>query len=210
MKTPKIIVYTVNIGGYDNLHPYKDWNEPCEKLYFTDGDAPDGWTKVEHPIGGRKESRHLKINSHLLPPHDISIYIDSCFHITGPLTKLVKMLGKADIALPPHPHKTLAKHAEMCILLGLDDEQIINEQMTRYGEVNTPLTENGIIVRRNTPKIKELNELWWQEYQSGSQRDQLSLPYAIQQTNAKLTLLPFSARNNKFLSGWCQHKHVNR
>jgi hypothetical protein len=205
----KIIVYTTNLGGYDELYSPPKWEHIVqpEYLYYTDGEAPDGWIKIPMPKGNRKDSRYYKINSHLLPPHDVSIYIDACYKIKKPLNQLVNFVEETDIAICPHHHRTFRRHAEMCIELGLDDKETIQKQIIKYGDLQVPLTENSLIIRKNNAIIKELNELWWREYLEGSQRDQLSLPYALEQVKPKLTILPFSARDNKYLHGWHQHRH---
>ena len=95
----------------------------------------------------------------------------------------------------------------MCFALELEDFVTVSKVVAKYGELKVPLTENSLIIRRNNGIIKELNELWWKEYQEGSQRDQLSLPYALEQVKPKLTILPFSARDNKYIYGWHQHRH---
>lgn len=202
MNNPKIIIYTVNLGGYDTKHDVPKWKhrDTSNYLYYTDGDAPNGWQRIEIPAGGRRESRFYKINSHLLPPHDISIYVDASYTIHRPLEALANYVEHADIALCRHKHGNIKRHADMVIKLGLGDREIVEAQMQRYGEVTIPLTENGLIIRRNNAKIKELNDRWWAEYQIGSQRDQLSLPYVIQEVKPVVNLLSFSARENKWLT----------
>jgi len=201
----RILVYSINLGGYDYLHesPKAKWTsteDDFEYLYFTDGEAPAGWTKVPHETGSRKDSRYWKINSHLLPPHDISIY-----------QKILEQIDLKDIALSPHgKDNCVYKHGITVIMNKLDEPYTVFKQLGKYANEGMPknlgLTENAFIIRRNNGIIKELNELWWQEYQQGSQRDQLSLPYALWKVKPELTLLPFSLRNNKYLANFCGHK----
>ena len=210
MKKDKIIVYTVNLGGYDDLHPAPK-DKKVEYLYYTDGDkAPKGWKLVKISSGGRRESRYLKINSHLLPPHDYSIYIDSCYMIKKPLAELVFFLGDRNIALAEHPRdKCVYQHAKRVISLKLDNTGIINRQMKKYKDKRLPkdflMSENCLIIRKNNQKVRLLNELWWIEYVRGSQRDQLSFPYALWKTEEKVAWLPFSARKNRWLKNWANH-----
>jgi hypothetical protein len=211
-----ILVYSINLGGYDYLHesPKVKWTsieDDFEYLYFTDGEAPNGWTKVPHETGSRKDSRYWKINSHLLPPHDISIYVDAAFIFTKPLQKILEQIDLKDIALSPHgKDNCVYKHGITVIMNKLDEPYTVFKQLGKYANDGMPkdlgLTENGFIIRRNNGIIKELNELWWQEYQQGSQRDQLALPYALWKVKPELTLLPFSLRNNKYLANFCGHK----
>jgi hypothetical protein len=212
----KIIVYTINLGGYDRLFPSPQalWGADNEYrfLYFTDGEAPEGWERVEISEGQRRESRFYKINSHLLPPHDLSIYLDSCYFFKKPLSGLInKHLDKyADISISAHGRDDCVyNHGVTCLRLNLDYPLPIFKQLGRYAEEGLPanngLTENSLIIRKNNAIIKELNELWWKEYTVGSQRDQLSLPYALWKTKPRLQIFPFSARENKWLGGWAVH-----
>jgi hypothetical protein len=206
----QIIVYTTNLGGYDELHPAPKDKDGVHYLYYTDGEAPDGWEKVPMKQGGRKESRLYKINSHLLPPHDISIYIDACYKIKSPLSELALFIGDRDIALPEHGSDSCVyDHANRVISLNLDSRSVVRRQMKHYEKKHLPkkfgLSENCLIIRRNTSQVRLLNELWWQEYQKGSQRDQLSLPYALWKTKIKVAWLPFSARKNRWLDNWATH-----
>jgi hypothetical protein len=215
----KVIIYTTNLGGYDKLQPspkhiYPMIEDTFEYLYFTDGEAPEGWTKVEMKKGDRKDSRFYKINSHLLPPHDISIYLDACYFFKKPLHQIIEQF-KGDIAISKHGKDTCVyQHAGTCLLMELDNPQTIAKQIGKYANAGLPrqlgLTENSFIIRRNNGIIKELNELWWKEYVEGSQRDQLSLPYALWKVKPNLQILPFSARDNKWLGGWSQHNKSNK
>jgi len=201
----KVIVYTCNLGGYDVLRKAPKPIEDFRYLYYTDQEAPDGWEKMTMKSGGRRESRFYKINSHLLPEHDISIYVDANAYWGRSPFKMVEYIKGFDIAIPPHPNdRCVYKHALTCMRLNLDAILPILKQVGKYANEGMPenigLTENGLIIRANNPKVKELNELWWKEYQAGSQRDQLSMPYALWRTQPKLKILPFSARENKWFS----------
>jgi hypothetical protein len=207
----KVIVYTVNLGGYDKLNPapnhYAGFSNDFRFLYFTDGEAPEGWEKVpiEIEMGGRKESRFWKMNSHLLPEHDISIYVDAgCQWVRHP-AKMVSYLADGDIGLCEHPkEKCIYQHAYNCMRLKLDNIIPIFKQIGKYADEGMPeglgLTENCVILRANNKHVKKINELWWKEYKEGSQRDQLSLPYVLWKLKPKVTIMPFSSRENKWFS----------
>jgi hypothetical protein len=204
----KIIVYTTNLGDYDNLHEAP--NDDLTYLYFTDTEAPNGWTKMEMQGDSRKESRYYKINSHLLPPHDISIYIDACYEFKKNMTNFSEFVKDCDIAISKHgKDDTIYEHLGTCISTGKDNPEKMIKQVARYLNEGLPehiLTENSIIIRKNNERVKKFNEIWWQEYLTGSERDQLSSNYAIWKSGVKFSLLPFSARDNEYLSGWARHR----
>lgn len=190
----KILVYTTNLNDYDNLHEAP--GDGLTYLYYTDGKAPNGWERVEFQGDSRKESRYYKINSHLLPEHDISIYVDACYEFHKPISDWIDMLGDSEVMIARHgKDSTVYEHVGTCISTGKDDPKKMIKQVARYDiPDNQIFTENSIIIRRNTDKVKKMNEIWWQEYLVGSERDQLSLPEAILKSGVEFKELPFSAR----------------
>jgi len=211
----KIIVYTTNLGDYDMLHETPNVkfgiDDGFTYLYYTDGDAPDGWQKVEFNGDSRKESRYYKINSHLLPQHDISIYLDACYSFKSGIDNFHSYVDNCDIAIAKHGRdEDIYSHLGTCIHTEKDDPKKMVKQVCRYLSEGLPdhtLTENSIIIRRNNDKVKQMNEIWWNEYLIGSERDQLSLPYAIWKSGVNLSVLPFSARDNQYLTGWATHRN---
>jgi hypothetical protein len=210
----KIIIYTINLNGYDEPHPIKP-EKGVKYLYYTDADtAPSGWKHMKMKGNCRRCSRHFKINSHLLPKHDVSIYIDACLIIKKDLTPLIKTL-KSDIGISKHPFDHgIYVHADRCAKLNLDDRDVIYKYLYDIQAKGMPykygLTENCLIIRKNTAKIKKLNRLWWKEYCRGSQRDQLSLPFALWKTGVKVTPLPIEpydrgTRENDYYTNWGNH-----
>ena len=210
----KILVYSTNLNSYDDLHetPAVKFNmqDDFEYLYYTDTEAPKGWTKIDMTGESRKESRFYKINSHFLPDHDISIYIDASFQFLKGISNFPDLLGESDVALAKHgKDEDIYEHLGTMIHSQKDDPKKMVKQVCKYLNEGLPdhtLTENGIIIRQNNKAVRKMNEIWWQEYLFGSERDQLSLHYAIWKSGAKLGMLPFSVRENEYLAGWNMHK----
>lgn len=170
LKECKIIWYTCNFGGYD------EW------------DYPEGTLVFSSDTGGRHESRFYKINSHFLPPHDISIYFDASRKWKCEPKKLAEYMEKDWMAFI-HPIRRCA-YQELNEVEGtLANRDVVREQKKRYNEDGFPelngLYENSIIVRANNDRVKKLNEAWWEEYNRGCQRDQTSLPYVFWKHNYK-------------------------
>ena len=80
----------------------------------------------------------------------------------------------------------------MCISASnlIDDKNVIFNQVSRYTKEGYPpdngLSELPVILRRNTEKIKELNELWMYEIEHGSFRDQISFDYCAWKLGIKV------------------------
>jgi hypothetical protein len=190
----KIIVYSVNINGYDEFNEPKVYDPNVEYILFTDDNTikSDIWKItpvdfIKKNIELRKKSRYLKINSHLvLPPHDISIYVDHCFE--SKFSDVNKMLDDINfhdknIMAYKHPERNCTyDEANTVLQYRLDTINVVSNQMKRYTNMGFPkqygLFEGGFIFRKSNDKIKNFNETWWNEVLKNSGRDQLSQMFA--------------------------------
>lgn len=189
---PRIVIYTCIFGKYEPIKEPLFYDPSLEFILFTDNPnlKTKSWAIQLVPTDGdnpRRISRKPKILPHrYLPKHDISIYLDGTLELrSGNVYRLARAcLGDKAIALFRH-YKRNCTYAEgsHCVAVGKEHPDIVERQLARYKREGLPraygLFENAFIVRRNTSQIQELNELWWQEYSSGSQRDQLSLMYCL-------------------------------
>src|SRR5690606_17984208 len=78
-----------------------------------------------------------------------------------------------------------------------------------YPEKNG-LYENAFIFRRNNNEIKKLNEMWWSEYQTGTERDQFVLMYCLYVLSVEVNAIKIGDqfRKNPFVKH-VKHKYVN-
>ncbi|MEI2421261.1 hypothetical protein V6O07_13390, partial [Arthrospira platensis SPKY2] len=74
---------------------------------------------------------------------------------------------------------------------------------------NNGLFENAFIFRSNTTPIKHLNNLWWNDYEHGSERDQFTLMYALFLTGIKPNTIKIGNqfRDNKYVNFY---RHIYR
>lgn len=75
------------------------------------------------------------------------------------------------------------EEAEECIRLGKDLPEVIEKQMERYRKegykADNGLVVTNVLVRKHTDKnVIKLMNLWWEEIERNSKRDQLSFNYA--------------------------------
>jgi hypothetical protein len=64
------------------------------------------------------------------------------------------------------------------------------------------ISENGLLIRRhNDARVTQLMELWWEEYQKGCSRDQVSLMPCIYRTDFMpyFQFIEMDIRNNNFV-----------
>ena len=191
----KIVVYTCNFGNYETVKEplYKD--KSVEYILFTDNKdlSSSVWKIVvieEKLVDPRRTSRLTKILPHrYLPPHDISVYIDSSLELkTDNVRKMVsECMEGSDIALYKHYMRDCV-YDEIDFVMNSTDRVVANKELclraiTKYEEINYPrkngLFENAFIFRRSNEKINGLNETWWNEYIEGAERDQFTFMYAL-------------------------------
>lgn len=191
----KIALYTVITGGYDDIvepsDNIKDWFDDIDLVLFTD--TPEkfkskNWDIREIPThveNERKTSRWPKANSHLVfPDHDYTIYIDGNMYLRTPPTKIVqKFLRDDDFACHKNPYRDCAyeEAKEIRDVLKYEKKEVIDEEVEFLRSENYP-EKNGLaachfLIRRHTPEIKELNNMWWSMIDKFSYRDQISFNY---------------------------------
>lgn len=184
-----ITVYTALFGPYDTIQPPLHPNQPgVEFVLFTDQKVnPKGWRVEKCRKGKLKpsyESRRYFDQSCLhLPRSDYTIMHGGNSVVSGLVNDIVKELPDGyDIAAFRHPQRrTVYEEAKACIRLHKDRRNVIDKQMERYRSEGLPesvrLSACILLIRRNTPALKEFETAWWEEVKNGSCRDQLSFDY---------------------------------
>ncbi len=148
----------------------------------------------------RRNSRAPKILSHQFIDTEYSIYIDGNISLVKPPEGLVKKyLKEHDIALFKHNLRDcIYNEAMKCAKAQLDDPEVIIEQVSTYEKrgygKHKGLCECGVILRRNTPKVRELENAWWSEYCRHSVRDQISFMYAVDSVGIRVNMLDMQWR----------------
>jgi len=100
------------------------------------------------------------------------------------LTEEVERAG-CSIGVFRHPERYCAyDEGATCIKRGKDTAERITAQLSRYESEGFPrqygLAECNVIIRRhNDPAVKAAMDIWWDEIEKGSRRDQLSFNYAL-------------------------------
>lgn len=140
----------------------------------------------------RRNSRVPKMLSHLYADTEYSLWIDGNMSLKKTPQSLVKrLLGDNDLAIFKHPKRDcIYDEATRCAVAGLDDPEVIIEQVSRYERAgyakHKGLCECGVIIRRHTPKVIEFNNYWFSEYCRGSVRDQISFMYAVDKVGLRI------------------------
>ena len=187
----KIAVYTSMIGNFDKIPPLPEqFRDEADYYIFSDQDIKDTGYKLikikPEMKNNRRQSRIYKLNPHIyLPQYKYTIYLDSCIELLASPKILVKKYLKGyDIAAHDHPWRDcIYNEAEACLRVGFIGEKNKKRQVEFLRKEGYPehngLFENGVLIRRNNEKMKELSELWYSIYNEYTQRDQLSFCYCL-------------------------------
>lgn len=216
-----IAVYTCLTGNYDILrdpfHP--DLVHQADFFCFTDNDIQsDIFQRVPLPTNFSDpilNSRYPKINAHeVLPDYTYTLYLDAnLMLITDDLKKYISgALEGFDLAKFKHNSRDcLYEEAKICLARKLDSKKRINQQINRYRKLGFPekygLGCNAVIIRKNrSSDIVQFNRLWWDEYQKGSRRDQLSFDFVRWKTNLNVNHIHQLWSNNGLVIRFNHHK----
>ena len=219
----KIIIYTVITGNYDTIKQPLVMEEGVEYVLFTNNlkiIEAGVWKVVQissEQWQGRTErennillSRKVKMLPHKYLPEgaEWSLYVDADMLIKEPLTKLLKDLHEDTLfAACRHSYCASVKE-EIQDLLNkkMVGGQQIQQQWQLYAEWGFKdylgISENGLLIRRhNDARVVQLMELWWDEYQKGCLRDQVSLMPCMFRTDFMpyFQFIEMDIRNNKFV-----------
>lgn len=201
---PKFTVYTVLLGAYDKLFSPRI-TEDVEYVCFTDQDVKcEGWTmKPFHPLNRslRRSSRLPKIMAHEYLKTDYSLYVDANCKIIGDPRGLLQGM-KSDIGVFDHPHRKTVGQEYGPARRRSGDRTAFDRQVKRYRENGLPdsakLYACTIVARRHTPGAAMFNAAWMDEYERGSDRDQLAFAYTVWNRSADVEILPGTIDRNRY------------
>ncbi len=207
----KLVVYTALFGNYDDLIEPKEKFEECDFICFTDQKhlISDIWEIryiEECEMPSNMMNRKYKILPHLfLSEYEYSLYVDANISILkNPSDLANKYLSKYDMAVPKHfARNCIYEEAKECVILGKTKYDETQKQIEKYKKdgftVNFGLGENNILLRKhNSEKVIKLMNDWWNELNTQTKRDQLSLAYVLWKNGDKFFFMEESARGNKF------------
>jgi hypothetical protein len=93
----------------------------------------------------------------------------------------------------------------------LDYSDVVNSQMSKYRIEGFPhnygLFDSGFTIRKNNKEVNEFNDIWWNEVNNFSARDQLSQVFSSWKTGVEIKPIPvgYSIYTNKYLNPKIKH-----
>jgi len=202
-ETKNVVVYTAVFDDYDVVLDPQPIEKSVDYICFTDnpGAIPEAWEtrQVSFPhLSPKLKSGKVKCHPHeFLSEYEKSVWVDANIAIIGKMSSLYSsVLEDVNLGVPAHRSRDcLYEEAEVCVEHGIADPEVTRNQMDRYRKAGFPsnfgLSETRVLVRNHMrPEIKEAMELWWEEYRSGAERDQLSFEYAMWESGVPYHQLP--------------------
>lgn len=224
----KTAVYTAVFGGYDSFCLPQYVNNEMDYFYVSDIKPKElptyyHWVNAreiipEHILSPVKRNRFIKMHPHLfLEDYTFSVYIDGNVTIKDDISDFLHR-SRTGIAVFLHPMRECIYYEALSIVnfkrVNIDD---VCRQMNRYFEEGMPcrygLAEMPVIVREHMKKeCVDIMETWWQEFDTESQRDQLSFMYALWKNRFDLNDLACLGSNVRNCSQieFCNHINENR
>ena len=217
------IIYTIITGNYDTIKQPMVLTPGVEYYLFTNNPEiidTGVWKVVQirsEQWQGRTErennillSRKVKMLPHKYLPVDAerSIYIDADMLIKEPLTKLLNDLHEDTLfAVCRHSYcKSVNEEINDLKAKAMVNATLVENQWQHYVEWgfkdNVGISENGLLIRKHRDaRVIQLMELWWEEYQNGCLRDQVSLMPCLYRTGFMpyFQFIEMDIRNNNFV-----------
>lgn len=194
-----VAVYTGVFGGYDALHAPRERQPGVQYVCFTDNPRlkSTAWGIRYCPPSGDPmlQAKRMKVLAHEMVDCDLSIWIDGNIELVS-LNGVIEAC-KRDLALAPHPERDcIYAEAEHCRMARRGDPKRIEAAVSRYRAEGHPpafgLWMGGIVVRKHTAAVARFNQAWWREIESGTTRDQISLPVVLRRLGLSVDSLPGS------------------
>lgn len=211
-----ITVYTASFGERGVLYEPKWIRDDVQYVCFTDkpeSKIPPQWkiyrTTLIQPTPNLTAKQFKILPHEHLEQCEGSIWIDSNFEVT-PLG-FDPVIGDSDLTLFKHFERDCIYDEAIAVVQSkFEQPDVVERVVSRYRAENFPehfgLSECGIIIRRDTPEVRALMRMWWNEICLGSHRDQLSFMYCVWKSGFPVNILPETTRSNPYVN-W--HYHNN-
>ena len=198
-ETERGVVYTAIFGDYEDLLEPKVVNPNWDYICFTDN--PNLTSNIWEirlidnlELDNVRNARVVKILPHkFLKEYDYSIWVDAGFQIIGDIEEYIikYSTGKSMLGFIHSDRVCVYDEATACINAKKDDEQIIENQISKYKKECFPehfgLIETGVLFRKHHDNdLIKVMEDWYSEVINFSKRDQLSFPYVLWKNNFEM------------------------
>lgn len=190
----KYVIYTVVVGGYDEIRQPAEVDDRFDYVLFSDervGEYVGVWQVRAIPFEGTTPfllSRYVKcLPAKVLAEYEASLYVDANVRIltSWVYNRFVELVGRGvEWAGVRHPDQQCV-YDEMCAIVQL--RWVLDSEVAGwYGKIKNDgfpgkygLYENNVIFRCHTKTVERVGELWWWTLEIDCKRDQFSLMYTL-------------------------------
>lgn len=193
-----IAVISASLGGFDRQREHEPQSVDCSFYHFDDENFPPRHTSMTP----RLQARIPKMTSwEMVRGYDYYLWVDSSCRLsdTNSVKWFLEQLGDADIAVFKHPHRnTIQEEADylkhrLAIKCPYITPRYENERIDAAlaaVDPEDPLYASTAFIYRDSPVTRTLLTTWWTHTSLYHSIDQLSLPYAIKTSGAKVKVIP--------------------
>jgi GT2 family glycosyltransferase len=207
----EVAFITASAGRYDTPKWHEHLLPTADYLLFSDAIQTHPLYDVRpfpyFNIDPTRMARFIKTHpSTVAPGYKVVVWVDGNIVIRGDLSEEVEAFirsGRAIGAIAHPLRSSIYDEAEACRTLGKDEPTLMERQLARYrahGYQSRFLIESNLMMYRlDHPQLTPVLSRWWGEIEQGSRRDQLSLPFALEQSGMewhRITELGVSVRNH--------------
>ncbi|MBR2082553.1 MAG: DUF616 domain-containing protein [Elusimicrobiaceae bacterium] len=191
---PSITIYTCIVGNYDAPKmPLLSYSN-CHYILYTDKEIDAvGWEvrplppEVLNWSTSIEKNRYLKFHPHCFFDTPYSIYIDGNVQLLTDISDMLPLkTSKTGLGMFTHPLRNCVyTEARTCLFMKKGNKDKLHEQISQYQNEGLPahygLNEATLIATDlHNPRSKDILGAWWNEFlRSGSNRDQIALPYVL-------------------------------
>jgi hypothetical protein len=196
-------IFTAIFGPYDDLKEPQVITPGWQYICFTEQPIKSKVWRIERremkPEGAARTARYYKIMFHRHIETEFSIWIDASFLINTNLNEWWTRF-KEPITCVKHPVRDCAyQEARICANRGKDSELLLRKQVFSYRQSGLPkhngLIASGLLMRKMNQQAIDLCDLWYQQVQLYSSRDQIGFSYAAWR-QPSFHVLDWDYRNN--------------
>lgn len=192
----KYVIYTILVGGYDEIRQPEVVDERFDYVLFSDervGECIGVWQVRAIPYEDTNRlrlSRYAKCHPcQVLSDYQASLYMDANIQISTPWVYerfMALVETGVEWASIKHPDQQCIydEIVAISVLRWVRDFDVVEwyAKMKKAGfPENYGLYENNVIFRQHTGKVEQVGEMWWKTLEKDCKRDQFSLMYVLWQ-----------------------------
>jgi hypothetical protein len=200
------VLYTAIFGQSDALKPAPAGPDRC--VCVTDDPTLTGlgWEIDRRPASTfpRWDARAVKLTPHrLFPDATIVVWADGSMQIRD-WPRLLADLGDAEVAALPHPDRTsIYDEGETVIRLRIGDRGAVSRALASFrrdGFETARLSTTGLLVRRMTTRVREMNVFWLAHLTEYGINDQVHFDYCAWKAGVSRAWLAGHYRANPYMT----------